>query len=115
MVLLSALALVTGCAFAAETYTGTLVDKYTSGAVQKEANLRKKVADQQKAQENKAVQLDKKIQAKQDKVNKKIEKKQEEINKKAKERQAAREAKKKDIQKKVEAKKKAWYQFWAVE
>ena len=56
LVLLSALALVAGGAFAADTYTGSFVDKYTSGVVQKEANLRKNIADKQKAQENKAVQ-----------------------------------------------------------
>ena len=115
LVLLSALAIVAGGAFAAETYTGSLVDKYTSGVVQKEANLRKNIADKQKAQENKAVQLDKKIQAKQNEVNKKVQAKQDEINKKVQEKQKAQEAKKKNLEKKVEAKKKAWYQFWAVE
>ena len=93
LVLLSALAIVAGGAFAAETYTGSLVDKYTSGVVQKEANLRKNIADKQKAQENKAVQLDKKIQAKQNEVNKKVQAKQDEINKKVQEKQKAQEAK----------------------
>ena len=97
LVLLSTLALVAGCAFAADTYTGSLVDKYTSGVVQKEANIRKTVSDKQKAQEAKVNQLDKKLQAKQD-----------ELNKKAQAKQAEQEAKKKALDNKVKAKKDAW-------
>lgn len=97
LVLLVTFALVGGVVFAADTYTGSFIEKHTSGVVQKEANLRKKVADSQKAQEEKATKMDKKIKAK-----------QAELDKKAKKKQAEQEAKKKAIYNKAQEKKNAW-------
>ena len=87
LMVIAILALVSaGVSFAAETYTGSLVDKYTSGIVKKEQQIRDDVAAKQKADEAKRVEIQKKIEA----------------DKKA------REAKQAETNKKIQEKKDAW-------
>ncbi len=93
-----------GASFAAETYTGSLVDKYTSGIVKKEQQLRKDAEARQKAQEAKKIELQKQIEA--DK--KAREAKQAEFQKKIEADKKAREAKQAETNRKIQEKKDAW-------
>ncbi len=93
-----------GASFAAETYTGSLINKYTSGITQKEQQLRNDAAARQKANDAKKAEIQKKIEA--DK--KAREAKQAEIQKKIEADKKAREAKQAETNKKIQAKKDAW-------
>lgn len=64
-VLFALLAFSVGVSFAADTYTGSLVEKYTSGITQKEQQLRDNAAAKQQANEAKKAEFQKKIEAKQ--------------------------------------------------
>lgn len=85
-VLFALLAFGAGVSFAADTYTGSVVDKYTSGIVKKEQQLRDNAAARQQANEAKKAEFQKKLEA--DK--------------------AAREAKQAETNKKIQEKKDAW-------
>lgn len=87
MTILALLAFTTGASYAAqESYTGSLINKYTSGITQKEQQLRDEAAAKQKANDAKKAEIQKKIEA----------------DKKA------LEAKQAETQKKVQEKKDAW-------
>lgn len=103
-VLFALLAFTSGVSFAADTYTGRMVDKYTSGIANKEQKLRDDVAARQKANDAKAAEIQKKIDA--DKAARNA--KQAEFQKKLEADKAAREAKQKENQKKIQEKKDAW-------
>lgn len=93
-----------GSSYAAETFTGSLINKYTADVVKKEEQLRSDAAAKQKANEAKKAEFQKKIEA--DK--KAREAKQAEIQKKIEADKKAREAKQAETQKKIQEKKDAW-------
>ena len=87
MAIVALLAFTTGASYAAqESYTGSLINKYTSGITQKEQQLREDAAARQKANEAKKAEFQKKLEA----------------DKKA------REAKQAETQKRIQEKKEAW-------
>lgn len=85
-VLFALLAFTSGVSFAADTYTGSMVEKYTSGIVKKEQQLREDAAAKQQAREEKKAEFQKKMEAD----------------------RAAREAKQAETNKKIQEKKDAW-------
>lgn len=103
-VLFALLAFSAGVSFAADTYTGSMVEKYTSGIAKKEQQLRDNAAARQKANDAKKAEFQKKIEA--DKAAR--EAKQAEFNKKLEADKAAREAKQAETNKKIQEKKDAW-------
>lgn len=84
--LVALLALTTGVSYAADTYTGSMVEKYTSGIVKKEQQMREEAAARQAERDAQKAEFQKKIEA--DK--------------------AAREARQQEQQKKIQEKKEAW-------
>ena len=67
MAIVALLAFTTGASYAAqESYTGSLINKYTSGITQKEQQLRNDAAAKQKANDAKKAETNKKIQQKKD-------------------------------------------------
>ncbi len=103
-VLATLLAFTAGVSFAAETYTGSIIDKYTSGIVKKEQQYRNEAAAKQKEQEAKKAELQKKLEA----DRKAREAKQAEFQKKLDADRKAREARQAETEKKIQAKKDAW-------
>ena len=104
MAIVALLAFTTGASYAAqESYTDSLINKYTSGITQKEQQLRNEAAAKQKANDAKKAEIQKKIEA--DK--KAQEAKKAEIQKQIEANKKAQEAKKAEFQKKLEADKKA--------
>ena len=105
MAIVALLAFTTGASYAAqESYTGSLINKYTSGITQKEQQLREDAAARQKANEAKKAEIQKKIEA--DK--KAQEAKKAEFQKKLEADKKAREAKQAETQKRIQEKKEAW-------
>lgn len=121
-VLFALLAFSAGVSFAADTYTGSVIDKYTSGIVKKEQQMRDDAAARQKANDAKKAEFQKRIEAdkaareaKRAEFQKKIEAdkaareaKQAEFQKKIEADKAAREARQQEQQKKIQEKKEAW-------
>ena len=67
MAIVALLAFTTSTSYAAqESYTGSLINKYTSGITQKEQQLRNDAAAKQKANDAKKAETNKKIQQKKD-------------------------------------------------
>ena len=102
--LMALLALTTaGASYAAGTYTESVVNKYTSGIVQKEQQMRKESEARQQAREAQKAEFQKKIEA--DKRNR--EEKQDEYQKKIEADKKAREARQAETDKKIQQKKDA--------
>ena len=97
--LLALLTLTAGISFAADnsTYTGSMVNKYTSNIVNKEAQIRKNIADKQ-AESKKQAEARKQAQ----------EAKKAEINKKIQSYKDSQTAKQNEVKDKIKTKKEAW-------
>lgn len=102
--LVSLLAVSAGVTFATDTFTGSMVEKYTSGIVQKEQQLRDDAAARQAEREAQKAEFQKKMEAQQAER----EAKRAEIRKKIDADRAAREARQAETERKIQEKKDAW-------
>ena len=102
--LVALLAISAGVTFAADTFTGSMVEKYTSGIVQKEQQMRDDAAARQAEREAQKAEFQKKMEAQQAER----EAKRAEIQKKIDADRAAREARQAETERKIQEKKDAW-------